>query len=412
VLTIAYLTNRFPSPVEPYVPDEIAEFQKRGVRVQPCSVLRPGEATTDAAGQDVFYLLPPGAWSIARTTWLWMLQFWRLRAIWLRVLRGPESLFRKLKTLPHAWLGARLALRLRGCHIEHIHVHHGYFSSWVAMVAAQLLGISFSMTLHGSDLLLHDAYLNLKLENCAFCVTISEFNRKFILRRFAHIPPEKLVLQRMGVDCPSMPAGTPPAKSVASCFRLLCVGRLQAVKNHAFLIRACRLLKDRGLNFSCDLAGDGPERCELERLIRKLDLAAEVRLLGHIPRAKLDGLYERADLVVLTSLSEGIPLVLMEAMAHGKPVLAPAITGIPELIADGQNGFLFSSGCLDAFVSQIETIRDTYSALGPLRHAARQRVIEKFNHKKNLAAFCDEFLARLNHYEEKQKREDPVLQQI
>jgi colanic acid/amylovoran biosynthesis glycosyltransferase len=412
VLTIAYLTNRFPSAVEPYVPDEIREFQKRGVVVQPCSVLRPVDAATDAAGQDVFYLFPCGAWSITRTTWLWMLQFWKLRAMWKRVLRGPESLFRKLKTLPHAWLGACLALRLQGRHIEHIHVHHGYFASWVAMVAAQLSGISFSMTLHGSDLLLHDAYLNLKLESCAFCVTISEFNRQFILRRFPRVSAGKIALQRMGVDCPSLPASTLPVKSVASRFRLLCVGRLQAVKNHAFLIRACRLLKDRGLEFSCDLAGDGPERGELERLIRELDLEAEVQLFGHVPRAKLDGLYERADLVVLTSLSEGIPLVLMEAMARAKPVLAPAITGIPELIADGQNGFLFPSGCLDAFVRQIETIRDTYSALGPLRQAARQRVIEKFNRKKNLAAFCDEFLARLNHYEEKPKREDPVLQQI
>ncbi|HEX8816766.1 MAG TPA: glycosyltransferase family 4 protein [Terriglobales bacterium] len=408
MLTIAYLANIFPSPVEPYVSDEIAELRRRGVTVLPCSVLQPAGSSTKPR-PNLLYLWPSGAGSIAATTWLWIGQFWKLRRLWLEVLRGREPLIRKLKTLPHAWLGARLALGLRCHRVNHIHVHHGYFSSWVAMIAAHLLDATFSVTLHGSDLLLHDAYLDLKLRQCAFCVTISEFNRNYILERFPQISAEKILVQRMGVDCPP-PHPDARAKPPGSTFKLLAVGRLQPVKNHALLIRACRLLKDRGVPISCSLAGDGPERNRLAHLTRDLNLENEVQLLGHLQPAELNRFYQKADLIVLTSISEGIPLVLMEAMARAKPVLAPAITGIPELIADGQNGFLFSPGSLDSLVARIEMIRDTYSALGPLRFAARQTVIDRFDRRKNLAAFCDAFLTQLRQNKVNPRYEDPVLQ--
>src|SRR5438552_2733895 len=100
-------------------------------------------------------------------------------------------------------------------------------------------------------------------------------------------------------------------------------------------------ISDRELPFECSIAGEGPERRHLESLIRKFRLEDRVTLLGHVAREQMDSLYDRADIVVLTSRSEGIPLVLMEAMARGKIVLAPAITGIPELVIAGKTGFLY-----------------------------------------------------------------------
>src|SRR5437899_7006246 len=176
--------------------------------------------------------------------------------------------------------------------------------------------------------------------------------------------------------------------------------------------RACSLLRDRGICFLCLIAGEGAERPSLERLIRDLDLAACVKLLGHLSRRQLDTYYAMCDLVVLTSCSEGIPLVLMEAMALGKTVLAPAITGIPELVVDGKTGFLYRAGSLDDFVARVEVICESQSALGPLRRAARQRVIEYFNREKNLAAFSNFFIARIAGTRETNRDEDPVLQQI
>jgi len=129
-----------------------------------------------------------------------------------------------------------------------------------------------------------------------------------------------------------------------------------------------------------------------------------------LSRQQLDAHYAAADLVVLTSRSEGIPLVLMEAMAHGKPVLAPAITGIPELVLDGQNGFLYRPGSLPAFVARVELVYHSGSALDPLGRAARQHVLQHFNREKNLAAFCNLLLMHISKPVENYSYENPVLQ--
>jgi glycosyltransferase involved in cell wall biosynthesis len=122
--------------------------------------------------------------------------------------------------------------------------------------------------------------------------------------------------------------------------------------------------------------------------------------------------YELCDLVVLTSRSEGIPLVLMEAMAHGKIVVAPAITGIPELVKDGETGFLYRAGSLDDLVTRIEVVRNSPSGWAQLRRAARQHVIEHFDRDKNLAALADLIVSRITSHERHDSHENPVLQQI
>ena len=216
----------------------------------------------------------------------------------------------------------------------------------------------------------------------------------------------------MGVDtsvqiCPN--ARVQPAKS---CLVMLAVGRLHSVKDHAFLVRTCSRLRDRGMNLLCLIAGEGPERASLERLIGELGLEKEVRLLGHVPRQQLDPYYAMADVVVLTSRSEGIPLVLMEAMALVKTVLAPAITGIPELVMDGKTGFLYPINSMDDFVARVEMIHRSEPSLQPIRQAARQHVLEHFNREKNLSQFCDFFVTHLTGTSESSVHASPVLQQI
>src|SRR5207244_8474150 len=263
---------------------------------------------------------------------------------------------------------------------------------------------------HGSDLLLHAAYLDTKLKHCNFCITISEFNRQYILDHYPDVDPAKIAVFRMGVEAVSR--AIPTSRVAPERFVMLAAGRLHAVKDHAFLIRASKSLKERGLEFLCIIAGEGPQRAALQRLICGLELRSQVRLLGHCSRAELDDLYSMSDLVVLTSRSEGIPLVLMEAMARGKVVLAPGITGIPELVLDGKTGFLYEPSSLDDFVAKVEMIRQAQSNLVTIRCAARQHVEQHFNQKKNVAAFVDCFLNRLNRRVECEPNENPVLQQI
>jgi colanic acid/amylovoran biosynthesis glycosyltransferase len=404
VFTVAYIANRFPAAVEPYVGEEIQELRRRGVRVIPGTVRRPDVNPNASNGveyeRDTLYLGKIRILTVVRALALAVRHWRRIARLVRRVLlEGEESPKRRLKALMHSCLGAYYAVQLQERGVDHIHAHHGYFSSWIGMVAAALLDVSYSLTLHGSDLLLNGAYLDAKLSRCRFCATISEYNRRYIFNRFPAVDPAKVCVSRLGVDVVERPESLRRAGGPGCALTLLAVGRLHAVKDHGFLVRACAKLRDRGLNFDCVIAGEGPERQSLESLIREHRLQDRLRLVGHIARPLMDSLYRPADVVVLTSRSEGIPLVLMEAMVRSRIVLAPAITGIPEIVIHGKTGFLYIPGVLKDFVDKIFFLQklmsredSSVSPLDWIRHAARVQVLHNFNRTKNLARFGDRFL--------------------
>src|ERR1700730_6519805 len=269
MLTVAYLANQFPAAVEPYVREEIEELRRRGVQVIPGSVRRPDMAQREPpktlAEPNILGLQPIQVLTLLRALGLAARRWKRIAGLLARVLlRGEESPKRRLKALLHTWLGAYYAVQLHHRGVDHIHVHHGYFGAWIAMVAARLLGVIYSLTLHGSDLLLNGAYLDTKLENCRLCVTISEYNRRYILEHFPAIDPGQGVCSRLGVDVPEQ-AESRVSRS-RHTFTLLAVGRLHAVKDHAFLMRACARLCAQELDFECPIAGEGPERQRLASL--------------------------------------------------------------------------------------------------------------------------------------------------
>jgi glycosyltransferase involved in cell wall biosynthesis len=363
-----------------------------------------------------------------KALWLCLRRGTRLFDLIVRILfEGRESPFQRVKALIHTLLGACYAAHLSPLKVDHIHVHHGYFGSWIGLVAARLLDVDFSLTLHGSDLLLHGAYLDKKLQACKFCLTVSNYNRHYILERYPATAPNKIMVARLGVALPATRVA-----SLGPTFRrdreitLVAVGRLHKVKDHTFLLRACAQLRARGVRLECLIAGEGPERDRLESLITKFGLEETVTLLGHVPREQMDSLYRRADVVVLTSRSEGVPLVLMEAMARGKIVLAPAITGIPELVVHGKSGFLYQPGSLGDFVARLLLIHSSLtnqwrrrspipSATEPLdwvRHGARVQVSQNFNRQTNLESFADGFLQQVSARTESLRHENFVLQQI
>jgi len=431
MLTVAYLANRFPSAVEPYVVDEIEELRRRGVRVIAGSVRKPvmDDVSESKCGAEIV-LRPLRGIILLRAIWLGVRQWRRISPpIRRAVFRGDERPLKRMKALVHTGLGAYYAVLLQGRGIEHIHVHHGYFGSWIAMVAARLLGVEFSMTLHGSDLLLHETYLDVKLESCAFCLTISEYNRAYILKRYPDVDAKKVVMARLGVEVSATAAlPMPRLKTKETSFTILAVGRLHVVKDHAFLIKACALLQHQGVSFDCLIAGEGPERRNLQSLIRASGLEDRVALLGHVAHQGVESWYDRSDVVVLTSRSEGIPLVLMEAMARGKIVLAPEITGIPELVTAGKTGFLYEAGSLNKFVARLLFIRSLIQAprhpdstpyissgarqLDRVRHAAQTHILQNFNSSKNLELFANLFLQRVASQAESLPNANFVLQQI
>jgi glycosyltransferase involved in cell wall biosynthesis len=414
--TVAYIANEFPSHLEPYVMDEVTELRRCGVQVVCCSGKRvsPHDLTLAERSfwEETRFFQPLSDDELVRAVRrlasdphnLWQLS----RALLLERGASPA---RRVRALGHTVMGAALAEQLAPLNVEHIHAHHGYFASWMAMAAARLLGIGFSFTLHGSDLLQRADLLSPKLRACQFCVTISDYNRQYILRNYPSTPSEKVIVQRLGVDhVLPWPSTTPTADVGGRRFCLLSVGRLHRVKDHRFLIQACAGLRDQGLDFLCWIVGEGPERPVLERQIVASGLQGRVYLIGHVPRNDLPGYYRYADLVVMTSKSEGIPVVLMEAMAHEKLVLAPGITGIPELVEHQRTGFLYQPGSLPDFVSAVRWIQGHKASLAGIQRAAAASIAASYNRQRNLRAFAEQFLARIPQSDGDHAH--PVLQQI
>jgi glycosyltransferase involved in cell wall biosynthesis len=182
------------------------------------------------------------------------------------------------------------------------------------------------------------------------------------------------------------------------------------VKDYRFLVQACAALRDQGLDFICWIVGEGPERTALENQIVALGLQGRVYLIGQVPRTDLPGYYRYADLVVMTSKSEGIPVVLMEAMAHEKLVLAPAITGIPELVEHQRTGFLYQPGSLPDFVSAVSWIQGHKASLAGIQRAAAASIAASYNRQRNLRAFAEQLLARIPQSDGDHAH--PVLQQV
>jgi len=411
--TVAYIANEFPSPVEPYVKDEIGELRRRGVRVICCSGKRVGPRELSGADRKFWdetrYYQPLSDQDLMRATRrlgsdrpaLW--QF--LKPLLWECGVSPTK---RLRALAHTLMGAAMAEELAPLEVDHIHAHHGYFASWMALVAARLLGIGFSFTLHGSDLLQRADLMAAKLRASRFCVTVSDFNRNYILARYPSTPTSKVFVQRLGVD--RIYPSPVPAEQEQHRFCLLAVGRLHRVKNYGFLIQACAALRDEGLDVICWIVGEGPERSSLERQIKALRLQERVYLIGYVPPAHLSGYYRYADLVVLTSRSEGIPVVLMEAMAREKLVLAPSITGIPELVEHGRTGFLYEAGYLNDFLNSVRWILGNKASLAGIPRAAAANVACFYNRQRNLRSFADQFLARIATSGVDYAR--PLLQQI
>jgi colanic acid/amylovoran biosynthesis glycosyltransferase len=412
--TIAYIANEFPSSLEPYVIDEITELRRRGTQVICCSGKRVSPKDLSLAERafwkETCFFQPLSDDELVRAVRRLASDRRNLGQLLRPLLweRGVSPA-RRIRALGHTVMGAALAEQLAPLKVEHIHAHHGYFASWMALAAARLLGVGFSFTLHGSDLLQRADLLSTKLRACQFCVTVSDFNRQYILHNYPSTPSEKVVVQRLGVDrVHSWP--TPAAEADPRRFCLLSVGRLHRVKDYRFLIQACAALRDQGLDFLCWIVGEGPERPALENQIMALGLQGRVYLIGHVPRTDLPGYYRYADLVVMTSKSEGIPVVLMEAMAHEKLVLAPAITGISELVEHQRTGFLYQPGSLPDFVSAVSWIRGQKASLAGIQRAAAASIAASYNRQRNLRNFADQFLARIPQSDGNYAH--PLLQQV
>ena len=391
---IGYLMSWYPAVTETFILHEMLELQRLGVDLEifPLfgarrDVRHPG---SEQLQERVHYHHGLSA-ELVLSQLHWLVR--RPRAYlgaWASALAGnvasPEFLAKALVTVPRA---AVLARRMEARGIRHVHAHWATHPALAAFVVQALTGIGYSFTAHAHDLYLDRSMLGRKIGAARFVVTISRFNRALIERLFGPAAAAKTTVIPCGVDPRLFRERTPrPPDGV---FRVASVAGLRDYKGHRWLVEACALLKERGVPLHCVLVGEGPERRALARQISAAGLSREVELLGSRPQDQVLQLLDRSDVMVLPSvvtaagMMDGIPVALMEAMAAGVPVVSTALSGIPEIVVDGETGYLVEPGDAVALAGAMEKILREPESSARLGRAGRRRAEELFDLHANVA---------------------------
>jgi glycosyltransferase involved in cell wall biosynthesis len=379
-MRIAYLINQYPAVSHSFIRREIHALERLGFEIMRISIrgwdLDLADDADRAEREQTRYVLRDGKTAL-------------LLAVFRMVLRHP---IRLLQASHLAWRMSRRAERPLPIHlvyvaeacrivswlqaggISHVHAHFGSNSAEVAMFAHVLGGPRWSFTAHGTETFDNPQLIGLteKVLRCAFVVAVSSYGRAQIYRA---LPPEqwnKVKLIRCGVDpgfldAPSIPPSFPR--------RLVCVARLSPEKGHTILLDAARRLAADGVDFELVLAGDGDLRADIEAQIARGDLASKIRIIGWIDGDQVREEILVARALVLPSFAEGLPVVIMEAMALRRPAIATAVGGIAELVKPGDNGWLVPAGDADALTIAInECLNTPEGELGRMGEAAHERI--------------------------------------
>lgn len=387
---IAYLTSEYPALSHTFIRREIAALREQGFLISPYSV-RPATVSWDERVKSVLgsgkrMVLARALRSMLRSpvraaTTFVLAQSHRQAGIkgWL------WSIFHWLESLAFADM-------MYPAYPHHLHSHFANSGATVGMLTAHFLEIPWSITLHGISETDHPAGALLpgKLERANFVACASWFMRAQAMRFTAPCLWSKYHIVRCGVN---MAEGGDHAP-VEGVRKFITVGRLSPEKGYAGLFDAMEQLKSAGIDCTLDIVGDGPMREEVEQEIVERKLIDRITLLGALPEEQTLAKIANADAFVSASLMEGLPVVLMEAMAAGKPVIAPTIAGIPEMIEDGRNGLLFKVGNWTDLARQMERLVTHEELSTRLGKAAPQTIAQHFEISQAIAPLATLFSER------------------
>lgn len=412
-MRVAYLCSRYPAISHTFIMREILALRDAGFDVQTFTVRRvpPNELLTEldrAESARTRAILPAGPLRLLVA---------HLRAF----LRRPAGYFRALlESLRDRPPGLRnavwymyyfaeagiLADELSRRGIRHVHAHFANVAANVARLAACICDGSWSLTIHG-----HADFgdpvtsrLRSKIASAAFTACVSDFGRAQAMlqsdpnhwprihRVFCGIDPERF-----------QPPADRPREFVAPSpdhpLKLLTVGRLSPEKGHLVLLAALHDLKQRGVPVHCTFVGDGPKRSQLEAEVARHEIQSMVTFAGAIGQDRIADFYATADVFVLPSFSEGLPVVLMEAMASGLPTVSSRITGIPELIRHGEDGVLVSPARPDLLAQAIADLADDPSVRRRMAASARERIVREFDSRVTVRPLVELLRERLANRE-------------
>jgi glycosyltransferase involved in cell wall biosynthesis len=382
-MRIAYLVNEYPTVSHTFIRREILALERHGVEVMRIALREWNPDLLDAENQlerkRTRYVLRDGApalmVALARMLLTRPVRLLQALGLALRMgYRGDRPLPLHLIYLAEA---CHIEPWLRAAGVQHLHAHFGTNSAEIAMLVHALGGPRWSFTIHGPKEYDNVQLVGLaeKIRRCAFVVAISSFGRSQLYRlvETRHWPKVKVVHCGLEGTYFSEPVRPPPAAP-----RLVCVGRLCEQKGQLLLVEAAHRLAARGIPFELILAGDGELRSEIEASIRRHKLQDRVHITGWISGAEVREQIQAARALVLPSFAEGLPIVIMEAMALKRPVISTFVAGIPELVQPGEHGWLVPAGDIDALADVMRAcLGAPVEALVRMGKAAHKRVVER-----------------------------------
>jgi glycosyltransferase involved in cell wall biosynthesis/peptidoglycan/xylan/chitin deacetylase (PgdA/CDA1 family) len=386
-LKVAYVMSRFPKLTETFILYEILELYNQGVQVEVYPLLRQRETVTHQAAER---LLPQIHFRpfLSISVLMANLHFIRRRPLayikaWFEVLWGTLGSARFFAgAVIYFPKVVRFAYEMSQSGVQHIHAHFANHPALAALIIHRLTGIPYSFTAHGSDIHRDTTMLARKVAAAEYVISISKYNKELIVEECGEQLRNKIHVIHCGVD-PNVfaPCQTPTDRPL----QIICVGSLVEVKGHKYLIEACRILKSRGIDFLCHMVGNGPLRAALEKQIKEAGLNDRINMHGALPRMEVASRMAGSDVMALTSAlardgqREGIPVVLMEAMASGLPVVASRLSGIPELVESGKTGFLVPPGDPVAIAEALETLARDKQLRIRMGRAGREKALREFN---------------------------------
>lgn len=397
---VGYVLRKFPVLSETFILNEILALEARGVEIHifPLAPFRdprfhPGVGRLKATMHhvpgfsDIRTLLRHAGRTAQRNP-----KRFRRRLFKALMSGRPESVWRFLQA-------AYIADRARRVRVTHLHAHFANHPATVAHQASKLLGVPFSVTAHAYDIY-RDADVRAIagwMADAKFTATISDYNVAF-LKSITRDRPARIELVRNGIDLTQF---APASASPGGKFRMLTVSRLVEKKGIPILIEACRLLRERGLEFVCEIVGKGAQKALLDRLIKEAALGGMVKLIGPLAQDEVLQYYRRAHLAVFACIvgkdgnRDGLPVSIVEALACGVPVIGTPVTAIPEAVRDGVNGYVVPEGDAVALADAIEKVMRDRELLERLRAAARPSVVESFDERRTIERLSQLFQEKL-----------------
>ena len=401
--SLAYLTSQYPMLSMTFVLREVRQLRRMGFRIDTASINAPDRPLVNLTAEEAeeagltYYLKTHGVRGAIsahlKTLFTRFSGYWR--GLRLVLSLGALDLKRLILNVMYFTEALMVGVWMQRVRQRHLHVHLGSQAATVGLYVRHIFGFGFSITVHGPDEF-YDAqgqYLEQKVAAADFICCISSYARSQLMKFSPFDQWSKLVVARLGVDPERfLPR---PAKPASDFFEILCVGRLTQAKGQHVLIDAVDQLARQWRRVRLRLVGDGPDGPSLRERARRLENPNIVVFEGAVNQDNIRALYEAADIFCLPSLAEGIPVVLMEAMAMEIPCVTTHITGIPELIRSGTEGLLVAPSDLEGLVKALETLMDDVALRESFAKNGRARILKEYNLGRNVEQLAKIFADRV-----------------